>query len=250
MPIIIDKPEAKFLVRLADTELVLAQRLCEMCSNGPFLEEDIALSNIALDLIGRAEQLYLLVAEVEGKGLSADDYAYRRNEREYFSMKLVELPNTDFAWVIVRQYLHDVYMQELFSQLQKSEIQKLSGLAEKVLKEIRYSLIHAHDWMQRLGIGTPESNQRTQNALNHFYKYVHEMFAFDQLDGKFIPDTQSLEKIWLSAVALTLSESNLQQPEIRKIYQHDYRNGFHTEYLGHLLSEMQFLPRAYPDAKW
>ncbi|MBK8927978.1 MAG: phenylacetate-CoA oxygenase subunit PaaI [Crocinitomicaceae bacterium] len=119
MPIIIDKPEAKFLVRLADTELVLAQRLCEMCSNGPFLEEDIALSNIALDLIGRAEQLYLLVAEVEGKGLSADDYAYRRNEREYFSMKLVELPNTDFAWVIVRQYLHDVYMQELFSQLQK-----------------------------------------------------------------------------------------------------------------------------------
>ncbi|MBI3133737.1 MAG: phenylacetate-CoA oxygenase subunit PaaC [Bacteroidetes bacterium] len=250
MAITIDKEQAQFLVRLADTEMILGQRLCEMCSNGPFLEEDIALSNIALDLIGRAEQLYILISEIEGKGLSADDYAYRRNEREYFSIKLVEQPNTDFAWVIARQYLHDVYVKEIFTQLLSSKIDKVAGLSEKVLKEITYSHVHARDWMFRLGIGTPESNRRLQAAVDHLFKYAGELFAFDSIDKKFLSDITKLEQGWKSAVALTLAEANVKQPEIHKIYMRDYREGFHSEYLGHILSEMQFLPRAYPDAKW
>lgn len=250
MAITIDKPAARFLIRIADTEMVLGQRLCEMCSRGPFLEEDIALSNIGLDVIGRAEQLYLMVSKIEGKGISPDDYVFRRNEREYFSMKLVELPNNDFAWVIARQYLHDVYMKELFTQLLQSKIENLSGLSEKVLKEIKYSYIHSKDWMYRLGIGTPESNQRTQEAIDNMFKYVGELFNFDEVDHEFIPDAQKLQQTWKSEIALTLAETNLKEPEIRKIYMHDYRAGFHTEFLGHMLSEMQFLPRAYPDAKW
>lgn len=250
MNITLDKEPARFLVRLADTEMILGQRLCEMCSNGPFLEEDIALSNIALDLIGRAEQLYILVSEIEGKELSADDYAYRRNEREYFSMKLVELPNTDFAWVIARQYMHDVYMREVFNQLLNSKIDKVAGLAEKVLKEITYSHVHGKDWMYRLGQGTDESKQRLQTAIDHLYKYVAELFAFDVLDETFLSQPAELEKTWKAQIALTLTECGIKEPEIRKIYMRDYREAFHTEYLGHILSEMQFLPRAYPDAKW
>jgi len=196
MAFTIEKEQARFLVRLADTEMILGQRLCEMCSNGPFLEEDIALSNIALDLIGRAEQLYILVSEIEGKGLTADDYAYRRNEREYFSLKLVEQPNTDFAWVIARQYLHDVYVKEIFTQLLQSKIDKVAGLAEKVLKEITYSHVHARDWMFRLGIGTPESHKRMQAAIDHLFKYVGELFAFDELDKKYIGDVAQVEKNW------------------------------------------------------
>lgn len=250
MNIRIDKDEAKFVIRLADTEMILGQRLCEMCSNGPFLEEDIALSNVALDLIGRAEQLYRIVAEIEGKGLTYDDYAYRRNEREYFCIKLVELPNTDFAWTIARSYLHDAYVKEVYTQLLNSNIPNLAGLAEKVLIEIRYNFSHARDWMLRLGIGTDESNSRLQTAIDNMFRYVPEIFNFDVIDNKFLTDTASIESNWKKEVSALLAESKINEPELSKIYMRDYREGFHSEYLGHILSEMQFLPRAYPDAKW
>lgn len=250
MKITIDKDAAKFVIRLADTEMILGQRLCEMCSNGPFLEEDIALSNVALDLIGRAEQLYKIVADVEGKGLSADDYAYRRNEREYFCLKLVEQPNTDFAWTIARSYLHDVYVNEVFNQLLKSDIPNLAGLSEKVLIEIRYNLSHSRDWMLRLGIGTEESNSRMQNAVEQMFRYVPEIFNWDDIDNKHLSNTAEITSNWNKEVSALLKEANLKQPEEAAIYMKDYRDGFHSEFLGHILSEMQFLPRAYPDAKW
>jgi ring-1,2-phenylacetyl-CoA epoxidase subunit PaaC len=250
MKITIDNEAAKFVIRLADTEMILGQRLSETCSNGPFLEEDLALSNVALDLIGRAEQLYNIVSEIEGKGLTADDYAYRRNEREYFCIKLVEQPNTDFAWTIARSYLHDVYVNEVFTHLLKSDIPNLAGLAEKVLIEIRYNLSHARDWMLRLGIGTEESNGRIQEAVDQMFRYVPEIFNWDDIDKKYIADTGAIEANWKSEVSGLLKEAKINEPELKDVIMRDYRNGFHSEFLGHILSEMQFLPRAYPDAKW
>ena len=250
MSIELKTDEGKFVTRLADTELILGQRLCEMCSNGPFLEEDIATSNTALDLIGRAEQLYNIIVKVEGGDLTADDYAYRRNEREFYCIKLVEQPNEDFAWTIARSYLHDVYAKELFTQLLQSSIPDLAGLAEKVLIEINYNLNHSKDWMYRLGLGTEESNSRMQVAVDNMFRYVPEMFNWDDLDRKFIPDADAVAKNWMSEVVTVLSEINIKQPEESPFFMKDYREGFHSEHLGHLLSEMQYLPRAYPEAKW
>ena len=153
MKISIENKEALWLLRLADTSLVLGQRMAEMCSNGPFLEEDIAMSNVSLDLFGRAEELYKIVAKLDGARYTADEYVFHRNEREYYNMKLVEQPNNDFAWVIARQFFHDLYAREVFRQLEKSKNSDVAGLSTKVLKEIRYNLVRANDWMYRLGVG-------------------------------------------------------------------------------------------------
>lgn len=250
MDLTIKKEEGKFLIRLADTSLILAQRLAEMCSNGPFLEEDIALSNISLDLFGRAEELYKLVCLIEEAEFTPDDLVFRRNEREYFNIKLVEQPNEDFAWVIARQFLHDVYAKEAFTQLLSFENSEVVGLAQKVLKEIKYSYIHSKDWMERLGLGTEESNSRLQKALDQLMKYVEEIFAFDDIDQKYFQDCKKLETIWNNDVNATLEACNLTRKEIMPLSMRDFRDGFHSEHIGHLLSIMQYLPRAYPDAKW
>jgi len=250
MGIKIEKNEAKFLIRLADTEIILGQRLTEMCSKGPFLEEDIAISNLALDLFGRGEELLKIVSNIEGNTYSSDDYAFKRNEREYFNLNLSEQPNNDFAWVIAKQFLHDVYVQLVFTQLLKSKIDEVSGLAEKVLKEIEYSLNHSRDWMLRLGIGTEESNSRLQVAINHLWKYVQEIFLFDELDNEFLVDTDSITKDWKTEIANVFKASNISEPETKHYDIRDYRNGFHSEHLGLILATMQYLPRAYPDAKW
>jgi ring-1,2-phenylacetyl-CoA epoxidase subunit PaaC len=250
MDLTIHNDEAKFLVRLADTSLILGQRLAEMCSKGPFLEEDIAQSNISLDLFGRAEETYKIICEIEGNKYTPDDLVFRRNEREYFNIKLVEQPNEDFAWVIARQFLHDIYSQEVYTQLLKSDNTEVVGLAQKVLKEIRYSYIHSKDWMERLGLGTEKSNARMQKALDHLFKYVEEIFTFDGLDKAFLSDTDKVTTVWNNDVNATLAACNLQRKEIMPLTMRDYRDGFHSEHIGHLLSIMQYLPRAYPDAKW
>jgi ring-1,2-phenylacetyl-CoA epoxidase subunit PaaC len=250
MGIKIENKEAKFLIRLADTEIILGQRLTEMCSKGPFLEEDIAISNLALDLFGRGEELLKIVSSLEGNKLIADDYAFRRNEREYFNLKLVEQPNEDFAWVIAKQFLHDVYVKEVFTQLLDSKNAEVKGLSEKVLKEIAYSLEHSRDWMMRLGIGTEESNSRLQASIDHMWKYTQEIFAFDELDNEFLTDTESITEAWNTEIASVFKEANLNLPESKKLDIRDYRDGFHSEYLGPILAIMQYLPRSYPDAKW
>jgi len=250
MGIKIENKEAKFLIRLADTEIILGQRLTEMCSKGPFLEEDIAISNLALDLFGRGEELLKIVASLEGNKLEADDYAYRRNEREYFNLKLVEQPNEDFAWVIAKQFLHDVYVKEVFTQLLDSKNADVKGLSEKVLKEIAYSLEHSRDWMMRLGIGTKESNSRLQSSIDHMWKYMQEVFAFDDLDNEFLTDTRAITEAWNTEIARVFKEANLNLPESKKLDIRDYRDGFHSEHLGPILAVMQYLPRSYPDAKW
>lgn len=250
MKITIDNDLAKFIIRLADTEMILGQRLCEMCSNGPFLEEDIALSNSALDLIGRAEELYKIVAEIENKGISPDDYVYRRNEREYFCLKLVEQPNTDFAWTIARSYLHDVYANEVFTQLQNSKNENLAALSKKVLIEIMYNLDRTRDWMVRLGQGTEESNSRLQEAVNHMFRYIPEMWNWDDIDQKYLADADKVKANWETEVNGILKASNIEKPSDDPFFMGDYRDGIHSEYLGHILTDLQYLPRAYPDAKW
>jgi ring-1,2-phenylacetyl-CoA epoxidase subunit PaaC len=250
MKITIENNEARFIVRLADTSVILGQRMAEMTSCGPYLEEDIALSNIGLDLFGRAEELYKIVAKLEGNKYTPDDYVFRRNEREYYNIKLVEQPNTDFAWVIVRQFFHDVYATEVFMQLSNSKNEELAGLSKKVLKEIRYSYLHCKDWMYRLGLGTDESNKRTQAAIDHLMKYVEEIFNFDALDKQYFSDCEKIKSVWNSEVDKVLAESNLKRNEVPPLSMRDFRDGFHSEHMGHLLSIMQFLPRAYPDAKW
>ncbi|MBK9590910.1 MAG: phenylacetate-CoA oxygenase subunit PaaC [Crocinitomicaceae bacterium] len=250
MKITIENKEARFIVRLADTSVILGQRLAEMCSNGPTLEEDIALSNISLDLFGRADELYKIVAKLEGDKFTPDDYVFRRNEREYYNIKLVEQPNEDFAWVIARQFLHDVYAREVFTQLSSSKNADLAGISQKVLKEIKYSYVHSKDWMNRLGLGTEESNTRLQKALDHLMKYVDELFAFDELDKTYLADCEKLNTVWHKEVDEVLLESNLKRNPFPPLSMRDYRDGFHSEHMGHLLSIMQYLPRAYPDAKW
>lgn len=250
MNIKIENKLAKFLIRIADTEVILGQRLAEMCSKGPFLEEDIALSNLGLDLFGRAEELLKIVAHLEGDKHSPDDYVFRRNEREYFCLKIVEQPNHDFAWVIARQYLHDIYTREVFNQLLNHSMIEISSLSNKVLKEIQYSFIHSRDWVLRLGIGTEESNQRIQKAFDILWKYTEEIFNFDDIDKEFLSDTNQIKTIWEEEITKTFSEANLKKPEDKKSHILDYRDGFHSEYLGLILTDMQFLPRAYPNAKW
>lgn len=246
----LENNESKFLIRLADTSVILAQRLAEMCSNGPFLEEDMALSNISLDLFGRAEELYKIVCQIENASYTADDLVYRRNEREYFNIKLVEQPNEDFAWVIARQFMHDVYAKIVFGQLVNSSNEELAGLSAKVLKEIKYSYMHSADWMDRLGLGTEESNSRLQNAVDHLMKYVEEIFAFDAIDNEFLSNTAEIKSAWENEINSKLSSCNIERKEVLPLSMRDYRDGFHSEHMGHLLSIMQYLPRAYPDAKW
>lgn len=250
MGIQIKNETAQFLIRLADTEIILGQRLAEMCSKAPFLEEDIALSNLSLDLFGRGEELLKLVSELEGGQHSPDDYTFHRNEREYFNLKLVEQPHQDFAGVIVRQFLHDVYVHEVFEQLLQSDINGVSGLAEKVLKEIKYSYLHSKEWMIRLGNGTQESQQRLQSALNRMWKYTQEIFEFDHIDQTYLTDVNAIENSWKTEVNNICTEAQLEVPILEKQHYLNYRQGVHSEYLGELLALMQYIPRAYPDAKW
>jgi ring-1,2-phenylacetyl-CoA epoxidase subunit PaaC len=250
MNITIENNEAKWLIRLADTSVILGQRMAEMCSNGPFLEEDIALANVSLDLFGRAEELYNIVAKIEGNKFTADEYVYHRNERQYYNIKLVEQPNEDFAWTIARQFFHDVYAKEIYTQLLSSSNSDLAGLSEKVLKEVQYNLSHAKDWMYRLGLGSEEANGRLQTAVDHLLKYTPEMFHFDELDKEYFPDCDKIESVWNKEIDTVLSEINIKRKEVPELSMRDFRDGYHSEHIGHLLSIMQFLPRAYPDAKW
>lgn len=242
--------ESKFLIRMADTAIILGQRLAEMCSKAPFLEEDIALSNISLDLFGRAEELYRIICTLENANYTPDDLVFRRNERQYFNLKLVEQPNEDFAWVIARQYMHDVYATAVYSQLRESSNSELAGLANKVLKEVKYSHLHSKDWMDRLGLGTEESNSRLQLAIDHLMKYVEEIFTWDDLDREQLIDCDKITSAWENEMNQTLAGCNIERKTIQPLSMRDYRDGFHSEHIGHLLSIMQYLPRAYPDAKW
>ena len=242
-----------YTLRIADSSLILGQRMSEWCSNGPTLEEDIAMSNISLDMFGQANGFYQYAAQLDGTK-SADELAFRRNEREFFNHQLVEQENGNFGTTIVRNFLHDVFNFLFYTQLANSKDETLSALASKSLKEAKYHLRHSSNWLVRLGDGTAESNTKAQVALEELWMYTGELFEMDALDTELLNsgiavDNSALKSDWDKMVNNTLAKAKLTRPEDAYMATGG-KKGLHTEYLGFILSEMQFLQRAYPDAKW
>jgi len=242
-----------YTLRIADNSLILGQRMSEWCSNGPTLEEDIAMSNISLDMFGQANGFYQYAAQLDGTK-SADELAFRRNEREFFNHQLVEQENGNFGTTMVRNFLHDAFNFLFYTELSKSKDETLSALASKSLKEVKYHLRHSSNWLVRLGDGTEESNAKTQVALEELWMYTGELFEMDVLDTELLNegisiDNSALKTEWDRMVNNTLAKAKLTRPEDAYMATGG-KKGLHTEYLGFILSEMQFLQRAYPDAKW
>ena len=242
-----------YTLRIADSSLILGQRMSEWCSNGPTLEEDIAMSNISLDMFGQANGFYQYAAQLDGTK-SADELAFRRNEREFFNHQLVEQENGNFGTTMVRNFLHDVFNFLFYTELSKSKDETLSALASKSLKEVKYHLRHSSNWLIRLGDGTGESKTIVQDALEELWMYTGELFEMDNLDAELLNsgiavDNSALKSEWDRMVNKTLVKAKLTRPEDAYMATGG-KKGLHTEYLGFILSEMQFLQRAYPDAKW
>ena len=246
----------EYALRLGDNALILGQRLSEWCGHGPFLEEDIALTNLSLDLIGQAQLLLELAAsQVPGDEFSdADKLAYLRDAHQFRNALLVEQPNGDFAHTILRQYLMDVHDEKLYSALANSQWPALADIARKVLKEIRYHKQHSGDWLQRLGQGTEESHARLQKALDDLWFYTPELFESDALNQRMqeagvAPDMADIERQWRSEVEPAIQQAGLRLPE-SGWRATGGKKGHHSEHLGYILAEMQFLQRAYPGCEW
>lgn len=244
----------QYAVRLGDDALVLGHRLSEWCSNAPFLEEDLALTNVALDYIGRARMFYNYAAELSDDGHSEDSFAFLRDCREFTNLLLHELPRGDFAFTMARQYLVDEHALAFMQALQGSADPRLAEIAAKAVKESTYHLRRSRDWMLRLGDGTEESHRRLQAAVDDLWGYTHELFESDELETGLIEqgvavDSAALRPTWEKAVTATLEEATLTPPDGSWSVRGG-REGIHTEHLGHLLSELQFMQRAYPGLEW
>ena len=247
-------PHFVYTLRLADNTLILGQRLSEWCGHGPVLEEDLALANIALDLIGQARLLLAHAATLEGGQRDEDQLAFLRDQHEFRNVALVELPNGDFARTMVRNLLFAAFQAELWHALQASSDAQLQAIAAKSLKEARYHLQHAADWVVRLGDGTDESHARTQDALDDLWRYSAELFAPDAVEQQAAaagigPQWHALEPAWRKRVLPVLEEATLRVPQPSG-FRSTGKSGVHTEHLGHLLSEMQWMQRAYPGMRW
>ena len=242
-----------YTLRIADSSLVLAQRMSEWCAKGPTLEEDIALSNISLDMFGQANGFYEYAAQLDGSK-SADDLAFLRNEREFFNHQMVEIENGHFGKTIIRNFLHDAFNLLFYTKLAESKDETLAALGAKSLKEVKYHLHHSTNWLIRLGDGTEESNAKVQESLEEIWQFTAELFEMDEIDTELLNagiavDNQALKLDWDEIVNSTLKKAKLNRPEDGYMATGG-KKGMHTEYLGFLLAEMQFLQRAYPDAKW
>jgi ring-1,2-phenylacetyl-CoA epoxidase subunit PaaC len=243
-----------YLLRLADDRLILGHRLSEWCGHGPILEEDIALANIALDLIGQANFLLELAGKEEGLGRSADSLAYFREAVDFRNSLIMELPRGDFAFTTTRQFLVSVFELLHLEQLQRSKHRSLAGIAAKALKETRYHARHSADWMLKLGDGTDESHGRAQAAVDELWRFTGELFETDAVEqelaaGGIAVDRSSLRDAWRSEVTRVMTAATLTVPD-DGFMQRGGRAGKHTEHLGHLLAEMQIVARSYPGAEW
>ena len=247
-------PLATYIVRHADDNMVLGQRLSEYISKAPDLEEDLAIANFALDHIGVAQHLFTYVAAVENDGRNADDLAMLRSEREYTNLLLVEQPHADFAELMVRQFLFDSYQVLLWRSLAASCDETISGIAQRAAKEATYHLRHSCGWVIRLGDGTQESHERMQAAVGRMWRFTGEMFETDDLDRQMVTDgigvdVSTLRDEWQTNVDAVLEEATLSRPE--DPYQASGgRTGRHTEFLGKLLAEMQWMQRSYEGLTW
>ena len=244
----------KYVLALGDDALILGQRLSQWAYKGPFLEEDIALSNISLDMFGRANLLLEYAATLKGNGTTSDELAFKRNEREFSNHIICEQPNGNFADTMVRQFFLDAFYKLFLQKLTKSKDEQLSGIAQKSIKETTYHLRHSSKWIIRLGDGTVESHAKVQSAIDNLWMFTNELFEMNEIDNEMLEqkigvDCSKLKIEWDKIINEVLSEATLNRPEDANMPTGG-RQGIHTEHLGHLLSDMQYLQRAYPDATW
>ena len=244
----------KYILGIADNTLILGQRLGELCGHGPSLETDIACTNISLDMLGQARNYYQYTAKLKGEHYTEDDIAFLRKEQEYLNVLLVEQPNTDFAYIMTRQFLFDVYHLLFLNSLKKSKDLTLSAIANKSIKEVRYHYRFSSDWIKRLGDGSEESHQRIQIAIDNLWTYTDELFHQTETDKYMIEegvgvDTLKLKKEYYTRVSEVLQEATLNVPE-SKYFQKGGKQGMHTEHLGFMLADLQYMQRTYPNMQW
>lgn len=246
--------QLQYLLSLSDNALILSQRLGEWCGHGPVLEQDIAMTNIALDLLGQARMLYAHAGALEGKGRTDDDFAYFRDAPQFYNVQLVEHPNEDWAYTIARQFFFDAYHFPLWQSLRQSKDLHLAEIAEKALKEVTYHLRFSSEWMVRLGDGTELSKQKIQTAVDDLWMYTGELTTPNATDrwaaeAGIGPDLANLKVLWTQKVEAVLEEATLAKPTAQWM-QTGGKDGRHTEQLGFMLAEMQHLQRTYPGLTW
>ena len=249
--------ELELLLRLGDDRLVLGHRLSEWCGHAPILEEDIALANVSLDLLGQATMFLRRAGEVEGKGRDEDALAYWREAVEFRNCLLVEQPNGDFGFTIARQFLFDVYAVVTLDAMSRSSDAKLAAIGAKSLKEAKYHVRHSGEWMLKLGDGTDESHRRVQRGLDELWRFTPELFAADEVAARLAaqgtgPDLPALRAQWDTLVRDVVERATLTVPHDASHTPHlrGGRSGMHSEHLGHMLAEMQIVARSHPGATW
>ncbi len=247
-------PAAQYLLRIGDTCLILGQRLGEWCGHAPILEEDIAMANIALDLVGQARALLTRAGALEGRSHDEDQLAFLRSERDYFNLTMVELPRGDFAFAVLRNTMVATWLKLLWQRLETSSDKELAAIAAKAFKEARYHQQHSGDWVIRLGDGSEESRRRIEKALADLWRYVPEMFDVDGIDqeasAKGIgPLWSDLKAAWHEDMAQILSEAGLAVPN-NSAFVSEGKRGRHSEHMGFILSDMQYLQRSFPGGVW
>lgn len=244
----------QYILGIADNSLILGQRLGELCGHGPSLETDIACTNISLDLFGQVRSYFQYAGKVAGDNRNEDQIAMLRKEHEYKNVLLVEQPNTNFAYTIARQFLFDVYHLMFLEALQKSSDLTLSAIANKCIKEVRYHERFSSDWIKRLGDGTEESKTKMQDAINDLWPYTDELFHQTETDKVMVSegigvDVTKLKDAYYNKVSSVLQEATLEVPE-SKYFQKGGKKGIHTEHLGYILAELQYMQRTYPNMEW
>ena len=244
----------QYIYGIADNALILGQRLGELCGHGPSLETDIALTNISLDLFGQVRSYYQYIAKLQGGDATEDTVAFLRLEREYKNVLLVEQPNTDFAYSITKQFLFDVFHLALLEELQNSKDEMLAAIAKKSIKEVLYHTRFSSDWIKRLGDGTEESHNRIQIAMNDLWIFTDELFHQTDADIAMVAegigvDTSLIKVNYYKKVSEILEEATLQTPSI-EYFQKGGKQGIHSEHMGFILTELQFMQRTYPNMTW
>ncbi len=244
----------EYILRAGDNALILGQRIAEWCGHGPVLEEDIALTNISLDLIGQARTLLTHAGEVEGAGRDEDRLAFFRDVHQYRNVLLVEQANGHFGDTITRQFFYDHFSWLYYDALRNSSDTQLAAIAEKSLKEVTYHRRHSSEWMIRLGDGTKESHEKVQQSVNDLWMYTGEMLKADELDktaeaAGIAPNLEEISELWHINVQGVLQQAGITTPQ-NAWMQSGGKKGIHSEHLGFVLAEMQHVPRMYPDAKW
>ncbi len=243
-----------YILGIADNTLILGQRLGELCGHGPSLETDIACTNMSLDLLGQTRSYFQYASKIKGDDSTEDTIAFLRTERQYVNVLLVEQPNTDFAYTIARQFLFDVYHYLFLEKLQLSKDVNLSAIAHKAIKEVSYHQRFSSDWVKRLGDGTEESKKRIQNAIDDLWRYTDELFHTTVSDDAMITegigvDVATLKTTYYERVNDILNKAKLNIPE-SKWFQKGGKQGIHTEHMGYILSDLQYMQRTYPNMTW